>query len=101
MNHALSCYGYVKSQSLHFEDGNIYRDHFYHQTRDGKHSGDRVLVLGIRAKTVALTNVMGLKDHGQPFRKELPNTIKSRFDGFWSASQNLADLSVRKIFVRK
>jgi len=45
--------------------------------------------------------LMGLKERGQPFRKELPDTIKSRFDSFWSASQNLADLSVRQIVVRK
>jgi hypothetical protein len=67
--------------------------------RRGAFQASRVLVLA-RARTVA-TDLMGLKERGQPFRKELPDTIKSRFDGFWSASQNLADLSVRKIVVRK
>jgi hypothetical protein len=44
---------------------------------------------------------MDLKDRCQPLRKELPDTIKSRFDSFWSASQNLANLSVGQIVVRK
>jgi hypothetical protein len=67
--------------------------------RRGAFQASRALVLG-RARTVA-TDLMGLKERGQPFRQELPDTIKSRFDSFWSASQNRADLSVRKIVVRK
>jgi len=50
---------------------------------------------------VRFASTLRLKERGQPFRKELPDTIKSRFDSFWRASQNLADLSVRKIVVRK
>ena len=34
-----------------------------------------------------------LKERAQLFRKKLSDTIKSRFDSFWSASQNLADLN--------
>jgi len=45
--------------------------------------------------------VICLKDRRQPFRKHLLDTIDARFDGFWSASQNHTDFSVRKIVVRK
>ena len=45
--------------------------------------------------------VICLKDRSQPFRKHLLDTIDARFDGFWSASQNHTDFSVRKIVVRK
>ena len=84
---------------MRFEDGSIYGLVFVTRPETGSISGDRVLVLG-RARTVA-TDLMGLKERGQPFSKELAHTIKSRFDSFWSASQNRADLSVRQIVVRK
>ena len=54
--------------------------------------------LEIQTRSLA---VICLKDRSQPFRKHLLDTIDARFDGFWSASQNLADLSIRKIVVRK
>jgi hypothetical protein len=45
--------------------------------------------------------VIRLKDRSQPFRKHLLDTIEARFDGFWRASQNHTDFSIRKIVVRK
>ena len=45
--------------------------------------------------------VICLKDRSQPFRKHLLDTIEARFDGFWRASQNHTDFSIRKIVVRK
>jgi hypothetical protein len=53
-----------------------------------------------RAKNAQLI-VIDSKDRGQPFRKQLPNTIKSRFYRFWRTSQDPADLNVRKIVVLK
>ena len=64
-------------------------------TEDQEPSGS---TLEIQKRRLA---VICLKDRSQPFRKHLLDTINARFDGFWSASQNHADFSVRKIVVRK
>ena len=58
----------------------------------------RVFTLEIQELSLG---VIRLRDRSQPFRKHLLDTIKARFDGFWRASQNHTDFSVRKIVVRK